>query len=118
MKQTMILLLAMLAMVFSSCSDDDENTSFSLDGTTWVADEGTIEVLTLKFSKSTFNFTLVYDENTDGIPEDTYETSGSYAVDGKNIVLTDSSGEKQYGTIDGNKITFVEDGYSLDYYKK
>lgn len=113
----MILMFALMAMMFSSCSSDDKDESYSLNGTTWVADEGSEEVFTLIFSKSTFKLTFVYDENLDGIPEEKEETSGNYVVEGTNVAL-ESNGEKVHGVISGSKMTFRVDGDVLEYHKK
>lgn len=116
MKKITFLLVAFMATMLCACSSDDDSSN-SLEGTTWVADEGDVEVFTLSFQKSTFKLTFVYDENLDGKPEETDTMSGTYSLDGSNVTL-EGDGTKEYGSISGNKMTFSTDGDVVVYHKK
>lgn len=116
MKKVTFLFVALIATLFCACNNDDDKSN-PLDGTTWVADEGTEEVLTLAFQKSIVLHTFVYDKNLDGVPEEKKETSGTYNVEGNNVIL-EFSEWKQSGVISGNKMNVKADGDILEYYKK
>lgn len=115
MKKIMFLAIAVIAMVFSACSKDDENAA--LDGTVWVSDDDDSEVFTLTFHKSTFNLVYTYDKEGDGKIDETDEGTGSYTFDDPNVVL-ELDGEKEYGTVSGNKMTFGSGKDQLIYHKK
>jgi hypothetical protein len=101
MKKVLLLMVLVLPFVFQSCSKDEDDAALS--GTEWVCkmsiDDLSIETH-LKFLDGTrFQITYVGDDNM---------TSGTYAVSGSTITLTDSEGTVLNGTISGNKMTFSD----------
>lgn len=120
MKQAMILMFAILATVFCSCSDDDDkNSSNSLNGTTWVS-EGEEQRFTLVFQNSTVDFIYEYDDNGDGVYGDSEtkeKSTASYTQDGNKIVIKDGK-DTAYGTISGNNLTLGSGDDAITYHKK
>ena len=116
MKRVILAMVLILPVVFQSCKDDDDN-EFSLVGTEWVAKytlaDEFMEVH-LKFINETRVQTLYFDEN--GQQSDEPENA-TYVVSGSNIVLTYPDGESISGTINGNKMTFVDSGISFVFEK-
>lgn len=113
--------MAVMAVMLNSCSSDDEdNSSTNLAGTTWIAGEGTEEVVTLIFQSKTFSMSAMYDYNLDGkIDETTDSFSGEYYVDGNNVVMSRGDA-KEYGTIsdNGKKMAFISEDVDLVFYKQ
>lgn len=120
MKKITFLLVALMATMLCSCSsDDDNNDSNFLEGTTWVADDGE-EIFTLKFQKTTATFIYQRDDNGDGIfgADDTKtETTVNYTLDGNNIVIKEGNNTST-GTVSGNKMVLGNDGDTVTYYKQ
>lgn len=124
MRNLKFVLVALLATVFCACSsDDDNNDSNVLKGTTWESVEewdGTVYAKwVLKFQSSTFDLNFSGDEDEDG-KFDKFETlSGSYKIDGSNVSVS-ADGLTMKGTISGNTIHFPEtdDNDEFDFHKK
>ena len=115
MRKLAFLLVALIATTFCACSNDDDSNS--LDGTVWVSDEGDGEVFTLTFHKTTFNLLYTYDKEGDGKIDETDQGTGNYTFDDPNVIL-ELEGEKEYGTVSGNKITFSSGQDRMIYHKK
>jgi hypothetical protein len=123
MKKLLLLAFALMALsiTFTSCSDDDEKTPDSLVGTSWAAkiqsSMGGLTIsldVTIKFTTETaFTQTSVL---TGFDPE--IET-GTYTYAKPNITLLyEGDDDALTGTIDGNKMTFVEGTQSVVFTKK
>lgn len=124
MKKITFLLVAFMATMFCACSSDDDNESSNvLEGTTWESTEewdGTVYAKwVLKFQKSTFNLDFSNDSDGDGVMDEHDSTSGSYKVDG-NKVSVSGKGLTMTGTISGNTIHFTEtdNNDEFEFYKK
>lgn len=121
MKKIMFLAIAVIAMVFSACSKDDDNSI--LNDTTWVSTEEADGIVyaewKLNFQESTFKMEFRNDEDGDGKFDDFDNVSGSYKVDGSNVSLS-ASGYNMRGTIDGDVMHFPEtaDSDEFTFYKK
>ncbi len=90
----------------TSCSSDDDDSTVSLNGTTWVNDEDGIK--TIKFQEKTFSFTYL---NTEYNESD--EDNGTYTYTPPFVNFTainreTNKVETQSGKIDNNKLTFGE----------
>jgi len=113
-----ILALAMvliLPVVFQSCKNDDNN-EFSLVGTEWVYKLTIMdtEIEThLKFLDATRMQILYFQDGEES--ED--PEMGTYTVSGSKIVLTSEDGSTLSGTINGNKMTFVDSGMQVVFEK-
>lgn len=120
MKKITFLLVAFIATMFCACSsDDDNNSSNVLEGTTWVSTEEE-QIFTIKFQKSTANFIYQFDDNGDGIfsaDETKEESVVSYTLDGNNITIK-AGKDSATGTISCNTMTLYADGDSVTYHKK
>jgi len=116
MKKVILAMVLILPLVFQSCKKDDDN-KISLAGTEWIfkqtIDGSNLETH-LKFIDETKVMMLYFQ---DGTESDTPE-EGTYVVSGSNIVLTFPDGNTISGTINGNKMTFVEDGLQFVFVKK
>lgn len=106
MKKRSFILFSMVAMVctlFLSCAKD------KLDGTTWVMDRGMM-VVTLSFSDSRFE--MEFDQMGDKSTE-----KGTYTfVDPKVTLSTET--ETLEGTVQGDEMSFTQDGMTVVYVKK
>ena len=124
MRNFKFVLVALLATVFCACSsDDDNNDSNVLEGTTWESTEewdGTVYAKwVLKFQSSTFDLNFSGDEDEDGKFDRFEKTSGSYKIDGSNVSVS-ADGLTMKGTISGNTIHFPEtdDNDEFEFHKK
>ena len=120
MRNFKFVLAALLATVFCACSsDDDNNGSNVLEGTTWVSSTEE-QIFTIEFQKSTAKFIYQYDDNGDGIfgaNETKEESVVSYTLDGNNITIKEGKNTAT-GTVSGNTMTLHADGDSVTYHKK
>lgn len=112
-----LLTLALLGLLFTSCSDDDNDNSGSLNGTTWVYEE-TIESdlvkKTVVFNPDTYIYNGII---TFPSGENLYSSSeGTYRYDHPIVYFTEE-GEVTSATISGNKMT-VNNGSGIVYYKQ
>lgn len=124
MKKYLLIFALILPLVFTACSDDDDD----LDGTVWEAvDEGPgyKDVNTLYFSKNTVEVVYYSEEDMNGdgvITEDEIDTDKitvSYSYDDP-VVTFYFKDEVQKATISGNKMTTEkdEDGDYIVFKKK
>lgn len=109
MKKYLFLLLAMLPMLFVSCSSDDDETA-SLKGTTWVCPDEGEGVRTLVFNKTEFLYTLQSKEETESV-------KGTYTYNPPLITLTSkdpktNKEETMTGSINKDKLSIGEIVYT------
>lgn len=96
----MFLAIALMTIAFSACKDEE----YPLDGTVWVKGEGTNEVRTITFAKTTFTNLFTYDNASSGELEILENKSGTYTFDDPTVTF-DLDGEKGTGTISGSTLT-------------
>ncbi|WP_291593066.1 hypothetical protein [Bacteroides sp.] len=120
MKNYLFLTMAVVAMMFFSCKDDDEKDALS--GTTWVCNE---EVSGFDECSRTILFhtngecSVEVIEKLYGEDGSRSTASGTYKYVSPSISITWSDGYKENGTIEGAKMTLVdEDGYSEIFVKQ
>ena len=120
MKKTLLITLTLIAILFSTCKkDEDSASSDSLIGTSWRSDNlGTTAqpiYMMLKFtSKSTFE--IWYKEYGDTAY--TLDSNGVYTISGGKITLDIGDGIPVAGSIEGNTMTFVDDGDLIKFTKQ
>ena len=109
MKKYLFLLLAMLPMLFISCSSDDDEAA-SLKGTTWVCADEDEGVRTIVFNRTEFLYTLNSDQETVSI-------KGTYTYNPPLITLTGKAPktnkeETMTGSINKDKLSIGEIVYT------
>lgn len=111
MKKNIFFMLLILTL-FMSCSGSDDESTESLNGTTWVSPDDGDGVRTIVFGSTTFSFKIEYAGNVDS-------SSGTYTYNPPKVVLT-QGGVSWPATISGSKMTTdtTEDGDYVIYYKK
>lgn len=112
MKKLLLLISAIFAIAFTSCTKDDDAPTLS--GTTWegtTGEEATAPTMVLSFAESTFNYKLI---DTDGTVF--AEFPGTYIFDGKTMVgkLNATLGDIEIvitmtGVVAGNDMTVTTD---------
>lgn len=120
MKNYLFLAIAVIAIIFSSCKDDDENDALS--GTTWLCNE---EVSGFDECSRTIQFhtngecSVEVIEKLHGEDESRSTASGKYKYTDPSVTIAWSDGYKEAGTIKGNEMILVdEDGYSEIFVKQ
>ncbi len=121
MKNYLFLAIAVIAITFSSCKDDDDKDALS--GTTWVCNEDDVSGFdecsrTIQFhTNGECSVELV--EKLHGEDESRFTANGKYEYADPSVSITWFDGAKENGTIEGTKMTLVdEDGYSEIYVKQ
>jgi len=111
MKKVLFLMVVVLA--FMSCSsNDDHDTTDSLNGSTWISPDDGDGIRTLVFSSTSFQYKYEYEG-------DVNTGSGTYSYDPPTIMLKMGS-EAITATINGDKLTTnpTEDGDYIVYHKQ
>ena len=122
MKKTFLLMIAMIA-ILCSCSSSDNEDSNLLDGTTWSSTEEYNGIVytewLLSFKGASFTMKVSNDSNGDGKFDEYENISGSYTLKGNNLTIAASS-LSMSGTVNNNTIHFpeTEDTDEFTYYKK
>lgn len=121
MKKHLVMLMAVAAVVPTSCSKDEEKTN-DLVGTSWAASESSSNYSwseTISFTSAT-SFTYLYQENDRGETSE-IKASGSYTYDAPKLVgkatLQGISATLEE-TISGNTLTVTMDGKPYEIYTK
>jgi major membrane immunogen (membrane-anchored lipoprotein) len=121
MKKILLMMVLVLPFVFQSCSkDDDDDDGVSLVGTTWVCkmtiEDYSFEITIKVLDDKRFQMTYSNDDDVE---------IGTYVISGSKITITmydehDQVEESLSGTINGNKMTFVnqEEGFEYIFVKK
>ena len=120
MKNYLFWAIAVIAITFSSCKDDDEKDALS--GTTWVCNE---EVPGFDEGSRTIQFhtngkcSVEVIETPHGKDERRSTGSGKYEYAAPSVSITWFDGYKEIGTIEGTTMILVdEDGYSEIFVKQ
>lgn len=104
MKTKLFLFVAILLLA-TSCSNDDDNYN-ELNGTVWVNYSPEYdETLTITFQSTTFT---VKDIFSDDNKKDEKNLVGTYSCSGNSVIMKNSTYSNS-GTLDGNKLTLIND---------
>lgn len=119
MKNYLFFALTLLVLAFSSCEDDDEKDALS--GTTWISRDETPNFegsRTIEF-RTNGECSVEVMEKPHDMPESRSTANGTYKYVSPSISITWSDGFKENGTIEGARMTLVdEDGYSETFTKQ
>lgn len=117
-KNVSFLMISLMALTLTtvSCSKDDDkddDAKPSLVGTVW-KQTGSYWVETITFAATTYSDTYIEDDWKE--PEG---VSGTYTYKDPSIIMINSNdGYTRTGTINGNVMTLVNDGYSETFIKQ
>ena len=119
MKKVILVMVLILPFLFQSCSKDDKDKN-SLVGTEWVYSY-TDDFDGLSFEE---HLKFIDEKNVqmslhDGTGQQIGDTeAATYVVTGSNIVITEPGYNPLSGTINGNKMTLVDEEDTFVYIKK
>lgn len=106
MKKILFLILAILPLVLTSCSKDDDSSNETLNGTTWISPDDGDGERTIIFGDGTFRFALIYKGKTE------IDKKGTYVYSKPNVTLSDGT----KGVVVGSTMTLGED--AIEYKKQ
>lgn len=120
MKKLLFITLTLMVFLLSSCKKNEDFTNpANLTGTSWKSDNmGTTsapDYMMLKFiSKTTVEVWF----KSYGDATFTMDSSGIYTISGNSITIDIGDGHPTTGGIDGNTMTFVENGETIKFTKQ
>ena len=109
MKKVLLAMLLILPIVFQSCSDDDD----SLIGTEWTCLTTDNDWTVLQFPDDK-QFILTYYEGNNRHETTSDPVQGTYTISGSTVSLFYEE-EVITGTLNGNKLTFIEVEYGIEF---
>lgn len=125
MKKFFLALAAIAAIAFVGCSDDDDNKSDGLAGTSWTYTESySLETITETLQFQSGGVVIWSGKFTDSYGTENYSDIGSYIYEEPNvtirIVIDEDYGTEVYtGNVEGNTLRLHdEDGDSYTFTKK
>lgn len=103
MKKALFLLAMLPLILFSACSDDNDNVT-GLNGTIWEYNDSSYAKTTLSFGETSFEMKASLDVDGDGVFEMSTTAKGTYEINGNDLYLDSNDIDIKSARIDGDVI--------------